>query len=336
MSLYPYFSLLALFIIVPGIIFLFIFIYQSIYKRQINHALRDEGRPYRTIEPMPLVLGVVLIILMIFTISTSIKVGKLQEQLDNQNTLINQIRAQLNNISGVHSHISNLEKKLDEMQKAQEWVQDRSYQIIGFSDDTDNTLEVEVQFNLKDLAPNSQVFLSIVNKSNANDQQKVAVTSDTLNFVTSLALDITKDYEIYVLSESNAGIQNDKLMDIDLKQWTENRIQIVNKSADIFQRDGQVNVLLELIISNESKGLDDLSIVSGTYQFYNGDTLIETVDVIEDIGVSRGEEGEMIFLKRELTADRTKDMFVEIKLKDASGVIYEETLVYYEGNQSKN
>lgn len=250
------------------IIILGIYIYNSIYKRNINRAL-DGIHHTKLIDPLAFFQVTLVIVTMTLVILGISQTRKIETLLNNIRSEISSLETKIDFLSG---RISSLNSEFDQFYQNQKWVQRATYEFHDY-DQTTHTIETKISFTLKEIDTDSLVYLVVTNKDDAEDSTKILVDSTTLNYEKTIDLDTEKIYMISVLSENGTVLQGEQLLRIDLKDIFGHQI---NFSASFSTSNPNISVSGSL----NNLGIDNYTIASAELILYreNG-SIHSTVDL---------------------------------------------------------
>lgn len=250
------------------IIILGIYIYNSIYKRNINRAL-DGIHHTKLIDPLAFFQVTLVIVTMTLVILGISQTRKIETLLNNIRSEISSLETKIDFLSG---RISSLNSEFDQFYQNQKWVQRATYEFHDY-DQTTHTIETKISFTLKEIDTDSLVYLVVTNKDDAEDSTKILVDSTTLNYEKTIDLDTEKIYMISVLSENGTVLQGEQLLRIDLKDIFGHQI---NFSASFSTSNPKISVSGSL----NNLGIDNYTIASAELILYreNG-SIHSTVDL---------------------------------------------------------
>lgn len=316
-------TIIAWVIIIFGLISLISIIYRGIFNRRANGALYGEGGGSFSIEPLPFVLGVVLIVLTILMIISLVKINKLEEKIEKQQGYINNINANVNNLKLLPGRVSSLEDLLRRIEEEQKLIQSYRFNIIEFTDETYAKVNVNIEFSLKELKANSDVYL-IATNNDTGEIIKVLLTSEILTFSQVVPLDISANYKVNLQIETGENKTNEFLLDVRLKDIFNNRVELDKKSIIEHNRDNK-RVDYHVTIENNTFGIENLKITAGHFKVFNGETLMETIE-FTDLEIIESGDFQYISYHGTNTIDKIIDFKVEVYLYDGLGNEYRETI----------
>jgi hypothetical protein len=303
-------------ILIPGMIFLVIIIYKSIYRQHINHALEEDGKTISYIEPFNFMVVTLLIISIIFGVLQHNKLNQLLDDSVRQfNELQNKIDSRSNSLT---SKINVLEKTLHDMEERTRWITNKSYEFTNLSEDL-NKVTVNVKLSLKELAMDSDVYLVVIDQKDLNQSQKIKLEDrNILSFNEHIPLKIGESYQIDVLTENGVTSKKEHLFDIDLTNWLEDRI--LDKGMGYSRGKDHKELYLEFSVSNETYGLEELKISQIKIRIYQNQTLLEERDITNAVETSSMGTQEWYKYSETITIDPNQTYRVEVILVDQLGM----------------
>lgn len=277
--------------------------------------------------------GIILIVLSIVTINTNKKVNQLQKQLDDQLKEQKDLVSDVNRYFGyIQTYIRDFDDELSqliELKENEKWIYNESFSVLRLTEGQENIVDVKINFTLRELSSSSKVFLSIINKEDESDTQKIEVPSDTLTFEATVQLSSLKNYHIDIFTEDNNINKSGSLMDIYLNRMVSNRLRV---SSSFSYRDDDNNGSYEINILNNYMGVEEYKFEKVTLYIYIGSTRVDTIEITNPANYSQYGTNEYEYFKypSDIVYDLDKVLKIEMIIEDGTGKEFNELIVFYE------
>lgn len=164
-------------------------------------------------------------------------------QIEMQKNLKNEISNLVGQIQGINMQVNNqtanINNVLESFKEDNQWVSSKSFgwRIVGY-DKTSGLLRTHISWTFKELAPNSQVFLSYgeapfnphsqVEHQNVEKWSKVrAKAEDALSYSAEVMLSPEKFYRLMVQSEGGGTVKGQDIQDINMGDLIQNRFMLL-------------------------------------------------------------------------------------------------------------
>lgn len=158
----------------------------------------------------------------IFHVITLFKIDHLME---NSPTVTN-MQMHLQDISSeVYSVSSEVEATLAQFTEEQKWVQGANYSINQVNM-ANETIHVKFEWYLRELADGDTISFLYRDKNKHEWTEIPVESSGGLNFFAEQTLSIKANYETQVIATSKTGKRSNELVDVNMKEMLEDRVQI--------------------------------------------------------------------------------------------------------------
>ncbi|QVK19116.1 DUF4405 domain-containing protein [Mycoplasmatota bacterium] len=298
-------SIYFLLIIVFTIIVFAFLLYNYLYKRQINNSLHGKSNSLGFMEPIHFIFSILFIVLIIFGITTQSKINNLQNTLHNNQNKLNSISQSISNM------YYDLEQKYNDLVNQNQWITDSSYKRLDFTEDKQQ-INVRINFTIKELNPNSQLYLLATNDQDESTWQKIELTQQGyLTFNKTIQLDLDKNYTIHLLSETPTESKQEKIFTIDNKDFYIHRVK-----EDARIEDGKLHFNLSI----RHQGNPNFKIETVKIRILEpfndeNETVIDYTDQ-----VTKTSDSEYQFISGVYTLDNSKEYYITFILIDGYGI----------------
>jgi len=197
---------------------LIVFLYQLMYKNQINNTLHGK-KPFSFMEPMNFLLSVILIVILIFVIRINVKTNELGRRMD---AFYGQL---VSNYNSIQSQYQSILKKYDELIKEKQWITESTYEMKGFTEDK-TKVKAQVKFSIKEKIPNSELYLVITSTNEENWLKILIEDKGYLSYIVNIELPLIDKYTIDLLEETESYQHRENITTIDLELQYKSRITI--------------------------------------------------------------------------------------------------------------
>lgn len=217
--------------------------------------------------------------------------------LENMSTEINNIT---NSIQSLHTSInsiqSNISNTVNQIYEDKKWLYNLHYEISDLSKDLQE-ISISLNWSIRELGKDTKVYL-LYGAENQNDGQVVewkevpAEDLGNLNYKLQLRLPFQKDYQFKVVVKGNENVISEKLTDIKLLSFLNNRISIEPTPNEKTVSNSNANLNFQVRVTNRYNfnienympKLDEnlLKIKNINIGIYNNDTLKKEITIMKD------------------------------------------------------
>lgn len=259
-----------------ALIAIIVFLYQILYKKQINNTLHGK-KSFSFMEPINFLLSVILIIILVLVIRLNVKTYEVSWNID---AVYNEMVSRYNSLYDQYQAILS---KFNKLLKQQEWITDFKFEIRDFTEDK-KSVNVRVSFSIKEKIPYSKLYL-VITSTNENNWQKVLIEDKGyLSYIVDVELPLVDQYTIDLLEETDNYKHRENITFIDLRNHYKNRLEIITSEKN------NNTVTLSLKLKNygvPSFKLKNLSLLIVTKKHLTSNYILNdtTVDVTDFITI---------------------------------------------------
>ncbi len=228
------------------------------------------------------ILIMVIVLLLAINFLTYMKVGRLEDDL-------NQVKNSLFGIDRSIGEISNnVSRELYEFKMENAWTRNARAETVSYKEESE-TAEVKVEVEFNELGKDERIYI-VVQDSQGSIVKQMDVTSelkDSLNLVSDFDLAMGQDYTLSIVAESNVAKRSEDLGTIRLSNIMKEVLYVDGHSWEIqFDENGDyksasMDIMIHTFMAKQPFIEDyfkNREIVSMVGEIYADDRLIDTLD----------------------------------------------------------
>ncbi|WP_102344969.1 hypothetical protein [Bacillus sp. Marseille-P3661] len=169
-----------------------------------------------------IILSVAVGILIIFSIINYNKISDLQQRM----YVLDNLQHEIQNVDfSVQDVSSQVHTKLDEFLQEQLWIPVKNYEITDI-DLKQNTIDVSIQWSLRELGQQEKVMLLYREESEPNWSQLEVKNNNGLNYSIERTFPLQGNYETQIVAISEEGKRSEELLRLNFKEQLYSRMNI--------------------------------------------------------------------------------------------------------------
>lgn len=238
----------VLLLLIVGVVITALFVlYPKYYRKSVNKSI-ENNRTVKAIEPTTLYGGVLLIVIILFSIVTVSKMNTLSVDNINMQSKINNIKFENKRLLET---LFDVQEELNTVLHMNDYVQYIDYDVISKDDSNENNYFVDLSFVITENVSTQELTLFI-----EHDNEKISFDLDELTTkqVIRLSLSLHEDYTIYIMAEENGESQKHDIEEFNLYNYLSNRFELHYESEYI---NGEANI--KCVVTNRFYPMNDLT-----------------------------------------------------------------------------
>lgn len=255
------------------------------------------------------------------------KLNQLEEKIEQVDYLSSQIQNVNSSIQGISGQV---QLKLNEFLQEQMWVTKKDYEIKKV-DVENNSIEVSLNWNVRELNEDEDMVLLYRDKENKDWQEMNVDKDDALTFQLTHTFPLDGNYETQILARSPEGTRSEPLLTLNFKEQLDQRIMVDGFMHPLDEKEASMNIHIYNQLQSDflvSYNSSDFKVTKASALIYVKNEVINQVDLLEESqNINEDPYSENLVYNsilnlEELGASDISDIKVEVVIVDGLGMEY--------------